>query len=190
LGASHGRALFSGCSCESDEVDIGNAAACGNMVAQAMTGLRTEIDGQAGESESLCERRSALPEHVGALREAVVRFAGASGATRRTREQIALAVSEALSNCVIHAYADRDQPGPATVEAWARGGLLIVLVSDEGRGMVPRLDSPGLGLGLPLMAQMSDQLDIEADAGHPGVRLRMTFAIDGGCVRPTGPQSG
>lgn len=111
------------------------------------------------------------------LREAVVRFAAASGASQRSREQIALAVSEALSNCVIHAYAGRDQPGQVTVEAWARDGSLIVLVSDEGCGMVPRLDSPGLGIGLPLIAQMSDQLDVEARDGQPGVRLRMTFAI-------------
>lgn len=89
----------------------------------------------------------AVPEHVGVLRDAVVRFAGASGVSQRSREQIALAVSEALSNCVIHAYAGCDRPGPVTVEAWARDGALTVLVSDEGCGMVPRLDSPGLGIG-------------------------------------------
>lgn len=125
----------------------------------------------------LREQRAALPEHVGVLREAVVAFAGASGAGQRSREQIALAVSEALSNCVIHAYAGRDRPGPVTVEAWAREGSVIVLVSDGGCGMVPRLDSPGLGIGLPLIAQMSDQFDIEVRDDQPGVRLRMTFAI-------------
>jgi len=123
------------------------------------------------------EQHSAIAEHVGALREAVVRFADASGASRQTREQIALAVSEALSNTVIHAYAGQDRPGPVTVEAWARAGSLVVLVSDEGRGMVPRLDSPGLGIGLPLIAQMCDQLDIDAHDEQPGVRVRMTFAI-------------
>jgi serine/threonine-protein kinase RsbW/stage II sporulation protein AB (anti-sigma F factor) len=146
-------------------------------VAQLMPALRPHSAGPARENEPLREQRSAIAEHVGALREAVVRFADASGASRRTREQIALAVSEALSNCVIHAYAGQDRPGPVTVEAWARAGSVVVLVSDEGRGMVPRLDSPGLGIGLPLIAQMSDQLDIEARDDQPGVRVRMTFAI-------------
>jgi len=142
-----------------------------------MRALRSHSEGPASENEPLREQRSAIPEHVGALREAVVRFADASGAGRRTREQIALAVSEALSNCVLHAYADRKRPGPVTVEAWAREDCLIVLVSDQGRGMVPRLDSPGLGIGLPLIAQMCDQLDIEARDDQPGVRVRMTFTI-------------
>lgn len=64
-----------------------------------------------------------------------------------------------------------------TVEAWARDGALIMLVSDAESGMVPRLDSPGLGIGLLLIAQMSDQLDIEATDGEPGVRLRVTFPL-------------
>jgi anti-sigma regulatory factor (Ser/Thr protein kinase) len=45
--------------------------------------------------------------------------------------------------------------------------------------MLPRLDSPGLGIGLPLIAQMSDQLDIEDRGSEPGVRVRMTFSIAG-----------
>jgi len=142
-----------------------------------MRALRLQSEGQARVNRQMREQQTAIPENVGVLREAVVRFAVASGATQRIREQIALAVSEALSNCVIHAYFDRDPPGPVTVEAWAREGTLIVLVSDEGRGMLPRLDSPGLGIGLPLMAQMCDQLDIEASDDQPGVRMRLTFAI-------------
>lgn len=154
-----------------------DTADCGNIRADGMRALRPQSEGPPRDTETLREQRSAIPEHVGVLREAVVRFADASGAAQRVREQIALAVSEALSNCVIHAYADCDRPGPITVEAWARDGALIVLVCDEGRGMVPRLDSPGLGIGLPLIAQMSDRLDIEATDGEPGVRLRMTFSI-------------
>ena len=142
-----------------------------------MRAPRPHSEGQAHVSQQLREQQSAILENVGVLREAVVRFAVASGATQRIREQIALAVSEALSNCVIHAYIDRDHPGPVTVEAWFREGTLIVLVSDEGRGMLPRLDSPGLGIGLLLMAQMCDQLDIEAIDDQPGVRMRLTFAI-------------
>jgi serine/threonine-protein kinase RsbW/stage II sporulation protein AB (anti-sigma F factor) len=119
-----------------------------------------------------------LPHNVGVLREAIINFARDAGASRRQREQIALAVSEALSNCVIHAYVGIE-PGPITIEAWTDDGALIVLVCDEGHGMVPRLDSPGLGIGLPLIAHMSDQLDIEDRSAGRGVRIRMTFALVG-----------
>jgi len=168
---------FTGSRSEPDQPEARSAVRCVTMCAPVMRALGTQSEGPSRKEGPLREQRSAIPEHVGVLREAVVRFAAASGASQRSREQIALAVSEALSNCVIHAYAGRDQPGQVTVEAWARDGSLIVLVSDEGCGMVPRLDSPGLGIGLPLIAQMSDQLDVEARDGQPGVRLRMTFAI-------------
>ncbi|MDQ3677161.1 MAG: ATP-binding protein [Actinomycetota bacterium] len=128
-------------------------------------------------NQRLREQRAAIPEHVGALRAAVVRFARARGASRRECEHIALAVSEALSNSVLHAYVGQDPPGPVTVEAWAQDRSLTVVVSDEGLGMLPRLDSPGLGIGLPLIAQMTERLDIEDRDGRPGVCLRMTFAL-------------
>jgi serine/threonine-protein kinase RsbW len=130
-------------------------------------------------SERLHEQRIALPEHIGALRASVVGFAHDRGASRSECEHIALAVSEALSNSVLHAYVGRPEPGPVTVEAWSSDRGLIVVVTDEGMGMLPRLDSPGLGIGLPLIAQMADNLDIEDPEGRPGVRLRMTFSLAG-----------
>ena len=47
--------------------------------------------------------------------------------------------------------------------------MLVVDVRDNGRGMVPRLDSPGLGLGLPLIAQLTDVLEILDRGDRPGV---------------------
>jgi serine/threonine-protein kinase RsbW len=135
--------------------------------------------GRSGVSERLREQRTALPEHIGALRASVVGYAHDRGASRQECEHIALAVSEALSNSVLHAYVGRPEPGPVTVEVWSDERAIIVVVTDEGSGMVPRLDSPGLGIGLPLIAQMSDHLDIEDRDGQPGVRLRMTFALTG-----------
>jgi len=41
--------------------------------------------------------------------------------------------------------------------------------------MLPRADSPGLGLGLPLISQMTDDLQIEAAEGS-GTLLRMHFS--------------
>ncbi len=141
-----------------------------------MQHLKSSRGGRASVNQRLHEQRTALPEHVGVLRTAVVRFARARGATGPKCEHIALAVSEALSNSVLHAYVGL-APGPVTVEAWEQAGSLTVVVSDEGSGMVPRLDSPGLGIGLPLIAQMTERLDIEDRQGQPGVCLKMTFSL-------------
>jgi anti-sigma regulatory factor (Ser/Thr protein kinase) len=80
-------------------------------------------------------------------------------------DAVELAVSEAVANVAVHAYRDERPPGaePGRVRVSARidGGELSVVVSDDGVGMAPRADSPGLGLGLPLIAQLSDGLEIE-----------------------------
>ena len=56
--------------------------------------------------------------------------------------------------------------------------FLNVIVADEGVGMSPRGDSPGLGLGLGLMATVADRFEIDRNAGTSGVVLRMAFALD------------
>jgi hypothetical protein len=42
--------------------------------------------------------------------------------------------------------------------------------------MRPRVDSPGLGLGLSLIARMSREYAIERDPDH-GVSVRMSFSV-------------
>ena len=60
---------------------------------------------------------------------------------------VALAVTEAVTNAVMHAYRDRE-PGTVRIFASVGDGALVVIVSDDGPGMTPRTDSPGIGLGL------------------------------------------
>ena len=87
-----------------------------------------------------------------------------------------LAASEATTNAVVHAYADQDEPGTITVEAGFEDDLLWVTVSDTGRGMKPRPDSPGLGLGLPLIAQMAAAFEVHERPGG-GTEVVMRFAL-------------
>jgi anti-sigma regulatory factor (Ser/Thr protein kinase) len=62
------------------------------------------------------------------------------------------------------------------VGATVTGDRLLVRICDEGCGMGPRLDSPGLGLGLPLIARSVDALDVHhGDAG--GTEIRMAFSL-------------
>ncbi len=87
-----------------------------------------------------------------------------------------LAVSEAVTNAVMHAYVDAPQPGAVSVDATIEGDSLLVEVADQGSGMMPRLDSPGLGVGLPLIAGTTDTLDIGNGAAG-GTVLRMSFRV-------------
>jgi anti-sigma regulatory factor (Ser/Thr protein kinase) len=123
----------------------------------------------------LSERLPAEPQSVTLLRGAIEEFAAGNGASERQRAAIALAVSEAVSNAVVHAYVDRDVPGTVGVQAQVHERSLEVVVCDEGVGMRPRLDSPGLGIGLGMIARLSEKLELAETT--PGVCVRMTFAI-------------
>jgi anti-sigma regulatory factor (Ser/Thr protein kinase) len=118
----------------------------------------------------------AIPSSVTALRHAVADFVVEMGLGDSVLTGVRLAVSEAVTNVVVHAYVDAVIPGEVRVEARVCDEELVVTVADDGCGMVPRLDSPGLGVGLPFIAQAADTLDIDHNAGG-GTQLRMTFRL-------------
>jgi serine/threonine-protein kinase RsbW/stage II sporulation protein AB (anti-sigma F factor) len=66
--------------------------------------------------------------------------------------------------------------GPVALVASVSSGSLRVTVTDEGRGMVPRTDSPGLGLGLGVIARLTDGLEITNPGGR-GTEVRVSFAL-------------
>ena len=98
-------------------------------------------------------------------------FAQAHGAGSAALADIAIAVLQACTNVVMHAYIDAPAPGPLSVEAYHAHDELVVIVTDEGKGMTPRPDSPGLGLGLPLIAQLATQLRV-SDPHRPAPSCR------------------
>jgi serine/threonine-protein kinase RsbW len=124
----------------------------------------------------LLRRAPAEAGQVAGMREAVLSFAEACGVTETARVDIALAVGEACSNVVMHAYVGAPAPGSLTVEASHPSGELVIAVRDDGRGMVPRPDSPGLGLGLSIIGRLSERLEIGQNGTH-GTTVRMTFAV-------------
>jgi anti-sigma regulatory factor (Ser/Thr protein kinase) len=131
-------------------------------------------EGIAGGRLSLAWK--AVPASVAEARRAVAEFAAASGVGSDTLAALRVAVSEAVTNAVVHAYLDEPEAGPVHVTAEREEDSMWVQVSDEGRGMLPRPDSPGIGLGLPLIARMTAGFELhEPDDG--GTVLRMRFRL-------------
>jgi anti-sigma regulatory factor (Ser/Thr protein kinase) len=86
---------------------------------------------------------------------------------------VLLAVSEAITNAVIHGYRG-DQKGVVEVEAQADSGGLTIMVTDRGVGMSPNREGAGLGLGVPLMVRFADTVTFDAVADG-GTRVTMRF---------------
>ncbi len=118
----------------------------------------------------------ARAENVAVVRHAFGGFAEVLSVDEQTLADIKLAVTEACTNVVIHAY-DADDPGALEVDASFDDERLTVVIRDRGRGIVPRPDSPGLGLGLPLIATLAESLELGTDDGDH-TEVRMTFRLD------------
>ena len=119
----------------------------------------------------------AVAGEVSGIRHAVLAAARASGRTAAELTDIGLATTEACANVVAHAYAD-SAPGLMFVETSLIDGEFVVVVCDEGGGIAPRADSPGLGFGLALIARLTHRMEIGSN-GRGGAKVTMAFGLAG-----------
>ena len=117
----------------------------------------------------------ARPENVAVARHAIGGFADVLEMPDQTLADVKLAVTEACTNVVVHAYPNRD--GPMGLRASVDEGVMRVVVVDEGRGILPRADSPGLGLGLPLIATLAESLELGTGTNEE-TEVRVSFRLD------------
>ena len=140
---------------------------------------RTQSAQQMPASE--CDIRLTLParaENIALVRHVIVALAESLALPPKTIEDIRLAVTEACTNVVRHAYRDRPDEGPLEIVVEPDNDCLTVVVADRGRGILPNPSSEGPGLGLPLIAALADALEIE-HSPQRGSRLYMQFRAAG-----------
>jgi serine/threonine-protein kinase RsbW len=119
----------------------------------------------------------ARPEYITLCRLALT---GLSRLRSFSDEQLAdlkLALTEACSNSVRHAYGDRTQ-GVVEIVYELRPDRLVVEVTDEGEGFDP--EAPGRddadlsegGLGIAIIRAVADEVEIGTQTSGRGSRLR------------------
>jgi serine/threonine-protein kinase RsbW len=118
---------------------------------------------------------AARAENIAIVRHALGGLGDAYGVSETKLSDIRLAVTEACANVVVHAYPEGLE-GPMEIHASKQDDELTVLVRDWGCGVRPRSDSPGLGLGLSLMAALSESVQLGHDP-EKHTEVRMTFAL-------------
>ena len=93
-----------------------------------------------------------------------------------------LALTEAASNSVRHAYGDKDA-GVVEISYELFPDRLVIEVTDEGEGFDPaeaEADPDGLsegGLGIAIIRAIADEVEIGAQPGGKGSRLRFEKAL-------------
>ena len=123
-----------------------------------------------------------LSENVGLARIAVASLASQLDFTVSEIDEIKVAVSEAVTNAVIHAY--REKVGNVMIQASLKNGTIEIIVKDEGSG-IEDIDvakkaeyttvKGRMGLGLVFMESFMDELTIQSVPGQ-GTTVRMVKA--------------
>jgi anti-sigma regulatory factor (Ser/Thr protein kinase) len=112
------------------------------------------------------------PASVSKARWALAEVARRLGARE---EDVKLAVSEAVSNAVVHAFGERS--GTITLRAWRERDRLDVLVADDGDGMTPKVERAGLGLGISVITRLA--AEVRFDSSEQGTAVHMSFPTAG-----------
>ena len=119
---------------------------------------------------------SAVPESSPVARHSLVAHLRDAAVDEDQLADIALVVSEGISNVINHAYHRFVVPGEFRLSAELDDDELLIALEDDGGGMLPRPDTPGLGLGLPLIASLSERFDVRTQPSG-GTCLRVWFVV-------------
>jgi anti-sigma regulatory factor (Ser/Thr protein kinase) len=121
----------------------------------------------------LWRRLPATKQSLPAARHAALAALEAAGITHPIlRRSLALALSEAVGNAILHAYPD-DAAGEIEVTIVCDDHRVTVTVADEGVGLERAAPRPGLGLGLKLIHELASSTEIDSSAD--GTTVTMHF---------------
>lgn len=93
---------------------------------------------------------------------------------------IVLAVNEAATNCIEHAYRD-SADGLVVVEATFEDGRILVCIADHGEWQTPSTGPTTRGRGLPIIRAVGDGVDVSKSKSGTTVRIgfQVGAATDG-----------
>jgi anti-sigma regulatory factor (Ser/Thr protein kinase) len=113
------------------------------------------------------------PLELSRIRAAVREWLVSRGLDEPVIDDVVIAIGEAASNVVRHAYGDRSS-GDMRVQLAIVDGSVDVTVSDQGSWRVPEPAHKGMGLGI--IESIADGVDLTQ--GPDGTTLRFRIALD------------
>jgi serine/threonine-protein kinase RsbW len=137
-----------------------------------------------GEQRTVVLTLDARPENLALTRLALAGVAANAGAPRDVVADLKLAVTEACTNAIKHAYAEG---GAGTIVVRYRGepGMLSIEVEDSGSGFEPgalaeatERNGAGNGMGLMIIRVLTDELEISNTGSGTRLTLVKRFSSE------------
>jgi serine/threonine-protein kinase RsbW len=121
--------------------------------------------------------------NLATIREFVAKIAQNSGFSENDISKIELAVDEACTNVIKHAYENQPNSKDIEVNVEFQGDKLTIIVTDYGKGFEPeKIQSPNIkkylaehrrgGFGIYLMKTLMDEVHYDI---QPGIRNKVTM---------------
>jgi serine/threonine-protein kinase RsbW len=124
----------------------------------------------------------AKPEYITLCRLALTGISRFRRLSEETLSDLKLAITEACSNSVRHAYSDGH--GSVDIRYELHPDRLVIEVADNGEGFDPHnpaddeRDLAEGGLGIAIIRSVADELEIGRGSGGRGSRLRFVKRLD------------
>jgi stage II sporulation protein AB (anti-sigma F factor) len=125
----------------------------------------------------------AVPEAIPEARRAISEMCEQLRLAVDLAERVRLAVTEAVTNCVLHAFDCGHHAATYMLQSRTEDNALVVVVHDNGVGMasIPTpmhrpIPGIGLGLGLRIIHELADSADVSSKPGA-GTRVAMRFVM-------------
>jgi stage II sporulation protein AB (anti-sigma F factor) len=126
---------------------------------------------------------NSLSRNEAFARSAVAAFCVHNNPTLEEINDIKTAVSEAVTNCIVHAYAKK--PGLITIWVGLIGDSVVITVIDEGGGIAnidkamqpfyaTKPEQERSGMGFTVMETFMDELIVESKQSTGGTKITMT----------------
>ena len=126
-----------------------------------------------GERDAFIATYGIRSDSAARARSALADFAARQGVVPDTVDAVKLAVSEAVTNAIVHAYGG-GHSGEVRVAAGVRDGHIWISVEDDGCGHVTPSTRPGLGYGLRVIQQVAQHANI-TERPDGGTTVLMQF---------------
>jgi serine/threonine-protein kinase RsbW len=144
----------------------------------AMSQSAAAETGDSADARAIHLRIPAKPEYITLCRLALTGLAQLRVMRDETVADLKLALTEAVSNSVRHAYGGH-APGHVDITYELRSDRLGIEVVDDGEGFDPD-EAPSFedgelsegGLGIAIIRTIADELEIRSRPGERGSRLR------------------